>query len=608
MLTVKNEEGDPLPFVQIGHYMDWSYPNLPTYVLGNTNAIPPSSDDNGKLTLEQRDVFPRGEESDTTRLFLHDPINGLAGSIVLNKNEFSGETEITLKPATHVNGRVSMEGGDLSWASLGILQGENLVGVAGVTEDNTFTLQLPDGEYFIRAYGGTEDGPQQQVMEPITIDSDAPVSMMLTLTNDPTPEPESRPSDFLATQKGLVGSDAPELQNIRGWKNTDPLTMAGLKGKPVLLDFWGYWCGPCVYSMPRLMAIHDAFAEHGLVVIGIHEASSLESIDELPALVKNSVDSVWGGREIPFPIALDGGTSPSGDTTQAYEVVGFPTTYFIDREGKVHSTFHPSSPEAWQEVCKLVGVEIDEPTVKAAPAKPSANAEPMDEGPQWKQAIGVLYRLDQGWPVRYVYPPFISSRKDMLREQYPELDLESNDAPNMLIIRHEDYDEDEYPIAAYGYLPEFPLRTVMDLVLGVEPWAIDGDEGLLDIDMMGDWIVDHGYEEEPLVELFTDYAGEMLGLDIEITKEPTEKQILEVTIVGAATESQRKQLARRLYHAASVPAFVTSETDGESTSPVPLSPRGATSIEDYVKELNESGRVRAEVTNKTIDIWIIRQP
>ena len=65
---------------------------------------------------------------------------------------------------------------------------------------------------------------------------------------------------------------APELTGHRGWLNTDkPLSLAGLKGKVVLLDFWTYGCINCIHIIPDLKKLEAKYANQ-LVVIGVHSA------------------------------------------------------------------------------------------------------------------------------------------------------------------------------------------------------------------------------------------------------------------------------------------------------------------------------------------------
>jgi thiol-disulfide isomerase/thioredoxin len=65
---------------------------------------------------------------------------------------------------------------------------------------------------------------------------------------------------------------APELSGGRGWLNTDkPLSLAGLKGKVVLLDFWTYGCINCIHIIPDLKKLEAKYPNE-LVVIGVHSA------------------------------------------------------------------------------------------------------------------------------------------------------------------------------------------------------------------------------------------------------------------------------------------------------------------------------------------------
>src|SRR5262249_57390257 len=65
---------------------------------------------------------------------------------------------------------------------------------------------------------------------------------------------------------------APELKGDRGWLNTDkPLSLAALKGKVVLLDFWTYGCINCMHIIPDLKRLEKKYPNE-LVVIGVHSA------------------------------------------------------------------------------------------------------------------------------------------------------------------------------------------------------------------------------------------------------------------------------------------------------------------------------------------------
>ncbi|HEX8146322.1 MAG TPA: thioredoxin-like domain-containing protein, partial [Pyrinomonadaceae bacterium] len=73
-----------------------------------------------------------------------------------------------------------------------------------------------------------------------------------------------------ARERGRVR--APELEGGRGWLNTDrPLSLAGLRGKVVLLDFWTYGCVNCMHVIPDLKRLEAKYPAE-LVVIGVHSA------------------------------------------------------------------------------------------------------------------------------------------------------------------------------------------------------------------------------------------------------------------------------------------------------------------------------------------------
>src|SRR5688572_15882166 len=147
-------------------------------------------------------------------------------------------------------------------------------------------------------------------------------------------------------------SAVPELQTTRHWANSRPLTLHELRGKYVLLDFWGYWCGPCLRHMPHLMALHEAFSDRGLTVIGVHDAS-VRSIAEMNDRLAPIKANLWMGHAINFPIVVDAPDTTatnaqatgSGATIRAYGITEFPTLLLIDPKGKLVGKFHAPSLE-----------------------------------------------------------------------------------------------------------------------------------------------------------------------------------------------------------------------------------------------------------------------
>jgi thiol-disulfide isomerase/thioredoxin len=174
-------------------------------------------------------------------------------------------------------------------------------------------------------------------------------------------QPDLSP-DMLAR---LIGQPAPELQSIKAWENGGPVKLSDLRGKIVLLDFWGYWCAPCIAAMPALMQINDKYKNKGLVIIAVHDDSvqSVEDLNRRLAKVRNESWAGWNRRTLPFLVAIDGGgskrikyssTTVQGATTAAYGIEAWPTTIVIGRDGRIIEQIDVRSQEGQHEIASLV--------------------------------------------------------------------------------------------------------------------------------------------------------------------------------------------------------------------------------------------------------------
>jgi thiol-disulfide isomerase/thioredoxin len=190
-------------------------------------------------------------------------------------------------------------------------------------ENGVFEFPVPPGEYELDMYGNDMKDRTQQITVPAG-------------EGDFVLPPVSLEAPKIMT---LIGEPAPPLEGIVGWKGK-PVNLASLKGKIVLLNFWGYWCGSCVVEMPTLMRLNDQFKDKGLTVVGVHvdndgEIDTAAKLDEKTAMYRTGI---WKGRDLPFPTALASGRSrETGQCLPAadYGVLGYPTTIVIDRNGKV---------------------------------------------------------------------------------------------------------------------------------------------------------------------------------------------------------------------------------------------------------------------------------
>ena len=100
-----------------------------------------------------------------------------------------------------------------------------------------------------------------------------------------------------------------------------PLKLADLKKRPVILDFWATWCGPCRASMPHLSTMQTRYEKRGLAVIGL-------SVDESgPQTVKKFANSLG----VKFTLAM-----ANDEVLDAYGPIrSIPTTFFINRKGDI---------------------------------------------------------------------------------------------------------------------------------------------------------------------------------------------------------------------------------------------------------------------------------
>ena len=149
----------------------------------------------------------------------------------------------------------------------------------------------------------------------------------------------------------LFGQPAPELEGAVGWKNTDPMTLKGLKGKVVVLDFWSYSCTICLHHKPDLAQLAEKYKGKELAVLTVHD-SSLDTMEEVDKHVPEAIKQKAGH----LPIALDGAGAKS--IFRSYGITAVPMVILIDPEGRVVRRFHHAGdPELDREVEKLLGMK-----------------------------------------------------------------------------------------------------------------------------------------------------------------------------------------------------------------------------------------------------------
>ena len=126
------------------------------------------------------------------------------------------------------------------------------------------------------------------------------------------------PWDAARIKKQLVGNPAPELQvaDIEG----NPISLASLKGKTVLLDFWTTWCPPCQADAPSIEKLHQKYGAKDLAIIGFSVSEERETVEHY--LKKHPHN---------YPVIL----TSENQLPRPYQIGIFPTYLIIATDGTV---------------------------------------------------------------------------------------------------------------------------------------------------------------------------------------------------------------------------------------------------------------------------------
>ncbi len=130
----------------------------------------------------------------------------------------------------------------------------------------------------------------------------------------------------------LLGGSAPELTDVDRWFPGQPNTLANMRGKVVLLDFWATWCIPCLEVFPHLIEWQQEFKKDGLEILGLTRYYG--EVRGMPADKESEIEFLQNfkkSQNLPYDFVVSKNTTNQIN----YGATSIPTTVLIDRKGVV---------------------------------------------------------------------------------------------------------------------------------------------------------------------------------------------------------------------------------------------------------------------------------
>jgi cytochrome c biogenesis protein CcdA/thiol-disulfide isomerase/thioredoxin len=165
--------------------------------------------------------------------------------------------------------------------------------------------------------------------------------------------------------------DAPEFTNNQRWFNTranQPLTLHGLEGHVVLVDFWTYTCINCIRTLPFLKGLYAHYHRYGLQIVGVETPEF--TFEQEASNVQQAINS----EGLRYPVVQDNRYG----TWNAYQNQYWPAEYLIDATGQVrHTQFgegdYKQDEAAVRELLYQAGAHHLPPPMSATAMRPSTN-------------------------------------------------------------------------------------------------------------------------------------------------------------------------------------------------------------------------------------------
>lgn len=149
----------------------------------------------------------------------------------------------------------------------------------------------------------------------------------------------------------LLGETAPELGSIDQWFPGEKRTLASMRGKVVLLDFWAAWCVPCLEAFPSIKEWRQDFAADGFEIVGVTRYYG--EAEGFPVDHPNEIEFLTRFR-VKYSLPYDFAVAKDQRDHQTYGATAIPTAVLIDRKGVIRYLESGTSPTRLVELREMI--------------------------------------------------------------------------------------------------------------------------------------------------------------------------------------------------------------------------------------------------------------